>query len=246
LNPLGNDLQRLRSVNLVATTVLIPWKALNIRRSIVSRRPRGKERTDSLEESFALSEWITANIALFPPLFFFSALFYTDLWSVFWVLQTIETSLAPEIDSERGFARTSKIVAFGVISLWFRQTNVFWVALFTAGMDTTRALKTIDARPLTRQLGGHDWLEIFTISWNERKVYDPPIEDADFQGITPSMIFNGDDFDTLIDYLKTAFSIAIGILGGIKPVLQCLIPYGTLISLFTAFVAWNGGVVLGE
>ena len=173
---MGDELPKLRSVNLLAITVLIPWKALNIRRLLI-QRPHG--RTEAFMESLTLSKWVAANIGLFPPLFFFSALFYTDLWSIFWVLQTVETSLAPEVSSQ---GRAVRIVAFGFVSLWFRQTNIFWVALFPAGIEVTRTLKAIESKTFSRQLEGHDWLEIFTISWNERKVYDPPIEDADFQG----------------------------------------------------------------
>ncbi|KAJ4357655.1 glucosyltransferase [Didymosphaeria variabile] len=80
------------------------------------------------------------NTSLFPPLFFFSGLYYTDVLSTLVVLAAYYTYL-----SQRG--STNYLVSgwltinVGVIALLFRQTNIFWVAVFPAGLTVVDTLK---------------------------------------------------------------------------------------------------------
>ncbi|XP_077295011.1 alpha-1,2-glucosyltransferase Alg10 [Arctopsyche grandis] len=61
------------------------------------------------------------NIALLPPLFFFSNLYYTDTLSLTFVLLFINSYL------EKG--RYIALVLYGQFAIIVRQTNVIWVAL---------------------------------------------------------------------------------------------------------------------
>jgi alpha-1,2-glucosyltransferase len=63
------------------------------------------------------------NIALFPPLFFFSALYYTDVWSTTAVLLAYFAYLANSKSTQTVMGYISAVF-FGVIALLFRQTNI--------------------------------------------------------------------------------------------------------------------------
>ena len=99
-------------------------------------------------------------ITSFPLIFFFSALYYTDLFSAFTVMSTYAIWQAGL--NKRG---TKKLiyqllhVLAGVVSLTSRQTNIFWSAVFLGGLQV-----------------------IYTIKHNTR-VHDPPVADAYFEDI---------------------------------------------------------------
>jgi len=79
------------------------------------------------------------NIALFPPLFFFSGLYYTDVLSTCAVLLMYRLWL-----EKKGGVW---LYAVGLLALSMRQTNIFWVAVFMGGIETVRALKTVESVP---------------------------------------------------------------------------------------------------
>jgi len=80
------------------------------------------------------------NICLFPPLFFFSALYYTDIASLLFVLLSYNAFLLT-------YQRQGHVVSvllqlfYGLGALFLRQTNVFWVALFPAGIAVLEIYK---------------------------------------------------------------------------------------------------------
>jgi alpha-1,2-glucosyltransferase len=140
------------------------------------------------DQAFNFTVHTALNIALFPPLFFFSALYYTEPWSIFWVLLA-----HPLFRSSKGIVKAkgslgrfllvnSFLVAQGIVALLFRQTNIFWIAVFYGGLEAVRSLESIatdstafKARDLTIQ-------GIAVRSWKSGYVYDPPVYDACFQG----------------------------------------------------------------
>jgi alpha-1,2-glucosyltransferase len=73
------------------------------------------------------------NMSLFPPLFFFSGLYYTDLQSLLVVLLSIHLSLLL-VKNKQGWKLTALQMFLGIASLFFRQTNIFWVAVFPIGL----------------------------------------------------------------------------------------------------------------
>lgn len=72
------------------------------------------------------------NIALFPPLFFFCALFYTDVASTVSVLAF--WAYFSRVRATWTIAQGICLTLLGLLSLTFRQTNIFWVAVFPAGL----------------------------------------------------------------------------------------------------------------
>ena len=126
----GCHITELRSIG-VLTLGLIFLVCWRIRRT-VQKSTRG--------DWWPLSEpaATAANICMFPPLFFFSGLYYTDVLSTFVVL------LAYWALTWRMYGGDSKkhnmlsgvlVYCIGVIALTMRQTNIFWVGIFLAGLE---------------------------------------------------------------------------------------------------------------
>ncbi|KIX02361.1 uncharacterized protein Z518_08302 [Rhinocladiella mackenziei CBS 650.93] len=101
------------------------------------------------------------SIISFPLLFFFSGLYYTDLFSVFTVvLAQILWSAGTSAEGGRKILYQFLHLATGLISLVSRQTNIFWVAVYMGGLQIVDSVK--------REVGAH-------------KVHDPPIAEAYFE-----------------------------------------------------------------
>lgn len=133
------------------------------------------------------------NICLFPPLFFFSALYYTDVVStevVLWSLYLSQNETLKGMPLRRGMV----LVFAGVVALSFRQTNVFWVAVFSAGLDAVEVLQQAVEQSLKHgsvalcEKGGSSGKVMGTIkgSWRGTLLYDVPACVAFFEGMTSS------------------------------------------------------------
>ena len=90
------------------------------------------------------------NIMLFPLFFFFSALYYTDVFSaltvmvsyIFWGLgQTT-------VKSSTVFYRFMHF-ASGLAALTTRQTNIFWVAIFLGGLQVVQTVNLASSKFLS-------------------------------------------------------------------------------------------------
>lgn len=71
-------------------------------------------------------------------------------------------------------------VVVGVIALLFRQTNVFWVAIFPAGLAVVEALKEVqDPRaPVLKGVG-----DLIQNAWSHGQIYDSYVQDALLDGM---------------------------------------------------------------
>lgn len=115
------------------------------------------------------------NICLFPPLFFFLGLYYTDVWSALSVLITIRLHQK---------MATKYLVLAGIISLFFRQTNIFWVAVYLGGLEVARRLRR--GRLGFEYVPSATWSAVVSGSWQNLCIYDPLIAQASFEGIRHS------------------------------------------------------------
>ena len=94
------------------------------------------------------------NITLFPLLFFFSALYYTDLFSALTVMVTYifwglgQTTVMSSIIVYRTMHFLS-----GLVALATRQTNIFWVAVFLGGLQVVQTVNLASRKPLSPPVG---------------------------------------------------------------------------------------------
>jgi len=121
------------------------------------------------------------NIALFPPLFFLSGLFYTDVLSTCMVLRIYQLFLRRE--------GSVWIYLAGFLALTMRQTNIFWVAVFLGGLELLRTIKTIEVVPPKEPSEPQTWKESAAIiqfrRYSQGEIHDIPLRDAEIQGKSP-------------------------------------------------------------
>ncbi|KAJ0417122.1 alpha-1,2 glucosyltransferase alg10 [Aspergillus carlsbadensis] len=214
-SPTELDPPALRATNAVAAAVLLPLRlqtALDTVRRQKNTRPSG-----------AWLSHTVLNICLFPPLFFFSGLYYTDILALLVVIEAYNWDLGRSMRPRGSVLETIVFVAFGVAALAFRQTNIFWVAVFFGGLQVVRRL-----RRATRTCGSAALADIVQAG-SKNELYDPLVLDA-----------------SLADYFKTAISLCSVALNNLGSVISSLVPYMFILGAFGAFVLWNGSVVLGH
>lgn len=111
------------------------------------------------------------NISLFPPLFFFYGLYYTDVASAYTVMLTYLCYL---LRYKRCF-----IIA-GLVSLFFRQTNIFWVAVFPGALEVMRSLPS--GRISIEYPEKPNFRDVVSGSWQHGCLYAPMVANSDFKG----------------------------------------------------------------
>ncbi|KAJ4294918.1 glucosyltransferase [Collariella sp. IMI 366227] len=153
------------------------------------------------------------NIALFPVIFFFSALYYTDVFSTLIVLVAYRNHLSRVSPQRSGLVNDIWTVVLGVAALFMRQTNVFWVVVYMGGLEAMHVLRGL--KP-----GALECL---------KEVYDPPLNQSGPE-----------------DWLFCVLTLAAATICNPLKVLRQVWPHITVLALFASFVAWNGGVVLGD
>lgn len=126
------------------------------------------------------------NICMFPPIFFFSGLYYTDLAALLIVLYTYAQDLQRYSNPTQSHPgeprkffprRVIRLVVLGLTSLSFRQTNIFWVAVFLGGLRVIRTLNHLGTECRATRMS-----TIAQRSWELCQVYDPPVSKAYFEG----------------------------------------------------------------
>jgi alpha-1,2-glucosyltransferase len=158
------------------------------------------------------------NICLFPPLMFFSGLYYTDLAAVVFVLFAIHAFFVQN-ESQPWFLALVEI-GLGLWALLLRQTNVFWVGLFPIGIAVLRL--SLDKQKTSKQTKGRPTIEgKLSLDW-----------------LTDCL--------RVVDYLSAVADVIMTVFRNIPAVVVNTWQYVTVISLFGLFVFWNGGVVLGD
>lgn len=176
---LGCDTSGTRATNLVCM-VALAW----IVEKIFSRRIARPE--DDKHGSW-LAQHSSLNIALFPPLFFFSALYYTDVTSALSVMLCYYQLICSDKKSISHWWWRLQYVALGLCSLLFRQTNIFWVAIFPAAMMFLREVdqghQVVKGSMYRKVEGfGDTFQSVAKTSWKMEVLYDPPVRDASFEG----------------------------------------------------------------
>ncbi|OJJ46737.1 hypothetical protein ASPZODRAFT_159535 [Penicilliopsis zonata CBS 506.65] len=214
-SPKELDAAVLRSTNTAATSVFLPWRLqtlLDALRKERNTRPAG-----------AWLSHTVLNICLFPPIFFFSGLYYTDVLALLVVVEAYNWDLRRSSASGATPFKTMVFILFGLAALVFRQTNIFWVAVFLGGLQIVRTL-----HQSTKVCRTSNFTDVVNKSL-ENELYDPLVAEA-----------------SMMDYVKASISLAIQGLKNIGAVLVSLFPYIIILAAFGIFVLWNNGVVLGH
>ncbi|KAL8682515.1 MAG: hypothetical protein Q9186_001462 [Xanthomendoza sp. 1 TL-2023] len=197
---------------------LFPFQVRSVLEGIVTRYDGfGTDLTLPILWSLAELNHTVLNICLFPPLFFFYGLYYTDVWSALSVLTTIQLHQKKQ--------RRHMVVA-AIASLFFRQTNIFWVGVYIGGLEISRKLRR--GRIGTEYVPTATWRAVVVGSWQSSCIYDPLVVHASFE-----------------DSVKTTLSIIVASLKSFTVLYPYLKPYLVILGAFGLFVVWNQGVVLG-
>ncbi|KAI9798774.1 MAG: glucosyltransferase [Piccolia ochrophora] len=143
------------------------------------KRPNQKLKPPSLLwGGSGLASHVSLNIFMFPVLFFFTALYYTDVLSTSSVLAAYAAFHAP---SESSTKKPLMIVIFGAIALSFRQTNIFWVGVFLSGLEVVRTLKNLQTKDYSWK-ASNDISEVVRRGWTSSEIYDVTIVEAEIEG----------------------------------------------------------------
>ncbi|KAK3934663.1 DIE2/ALG10 family-domain-containing protein [Diplogelasinospora grovesii] len=203
-------------------------------RNLIEARSADSRPGEKKSQAFSLYSYHTAfNIALFPALFFFSGLYYTDVVSTQVVLIAYHNHLW-RLSSEAApsFANGLYTLLLGIAALLMRQTNVFWVVVYMGGLEAVHAVRSLSPAPVTQMpnlttLSEH--VRYYLGRYAAGNIHDPPLNLA-----WPD------------DWVLCGLSMAIAALCNPVRMLKQVWPQITLLGLFAAFVVWNGGVVLGD
>lgn len=150
---------------------------------LMTREPFDAKRDADLKNTMSISRWslrefnhALLNICVFPPLFFFYGLYYTDVISAQSVL------MAYSLFSQ---GQTRSFVFVGLCTLLFRQTNIFWVSVFLGGLKVCRSLPT--GRPGIEFPEVPNILDVVEGSWQHASIYNPLVSQAGFEGLGRSI-----------------------------------------------------------
>lgn len=176
--------QILRMTNWLAITSM-PLVALQCRRLIESRLAE-RDSSGQQPRRTALSIYAIhtgLNTALFPLLFFFSGLYYTDVFSTLVVLVAYWNHLTRVGTEPVSWRSDALVVLLGAASLLMRQTNVFWVVAFMGGLEAVHAVKVL--RPPPTSFGQSDTQTRFKFyigRYAQGEVHDPLLDKAGLEG----------------------------------------------------------------
>ncbi|CAK7264699.1 glucosyltransferase [Sporothrix epigloea] len=182
------------------------------------------------------------NVALFPVLFFFSALYYTDVYSTLAVLVAYRLHLfrasVPALEPLPMWSDLLTVLV-GFAALAMRQTNIFWIVVYMGGLEIVQAAKAVRQQPSNRAAllavrdaapdSLLDMVRLYLWRYSCGDVHDPLLATS-----WPD------------DWVLSLLSVAIAAVGNPLVVLQRVWPYVAVLGGFVQFVVWNGGVVLGD
>ncbi len=125
------------------------------------------------------------NIALFPPLFFFSGLFYTDVLSTCVVLRMYKLYLDRRGAHENSANGLFWLYPTGIIALTMRQTNIFWVAIFFGALELVRTIESNAAKNDDNVQIPVTWQETLAFKfkkYSQGKIHDIYLQNAGLSG----------------------------------------------------------------
>lgn len=172
------DPSSLRAINCVGV-ILVSYLALLCRQGIEARlhEARSEARVGAFSQ-YALHTAV--NIGLFPLLFFFSGLYYTDVLSTAMVLCSFLNHLRRIATDSPSVPSDLTTIVLGIATLFMRQTNVFWGVVFMGGLEVVHAVKTLRPervdQPEATTLFGR--LQFYAARYSAGDIHDLPLHKA--------------------------------------------------------------------
>ncbi|KAJ5273202.1 Dol-P-Glc:Glc(2)Man(9)GlcNAc(2)-PP-Dol alpha-1-2-glucosyltransferase [Penicillium angulare] len=215
-SPKELGIDALRRTNFFTTAIFLPWRLQTL-----------SDAVHKIKNTRKMGAWLShsvLNICLFPPLFFFSGLYYTDILALLVVIEAYNWDLKrSDAKGAKGLLSTLMFLVCGLAALACRQTNIFWVSAFLGGLQVVRKIR-LSCEPSKSS----DLCSIVKGGF-KNQIYDPLVSDA-----------------SLEDYFKSAISFATASLKNPFSTVASIIPHLAILGAFGAFVFWNDGVVLGH
>jgi alpha-1,2-glucosyltransferase len=159
----------LRMTNVATTAIFLPWRLQTLLDTI--QKVTNDRKLSSYLGHTAL------NICLFPPLFFFSGLYYTDILALLVVVEAYNWDLKRASAGGSGFLQTLGFLAFGLAALVCRQTNIFWVSVFLGGLQVVRKVRTSSSTCSSSKVS-----KIVKQGLQQNELYDPLVSEATLAG----------------------------------------------------------------
>jgi alpha-1,2-glucosyltransferase len=172
---IGCDVGSLRAVN-VAGLLLLAYLVLLCRQQIEAR-PHDRVPPGQAPIRSQYAAHTALNIALFPLLFFFSGLYYTDVLSTVAVVAAFLNHLSRLGHETTDLASDLTTILLGLASLLMRQTNVFWTVVFLGGLEAVHTVKSLKPQPTERPVLKSPWEQLKFSAWRYSlgEVHDPPL-----------------------------------------------------------------------
>lgn len=150
------------------------------------------------------------NIAAFPVLFFFSGLFYTDVFSAVSVLLAYQMHLF-RINTRPTVWNGALVFLLGIAALFMRQTNVFWVAVYLGGLEAIHAVKSLKPVPVFSY--EHDYRNLgqlakhFLWRYSVGDIRDPPLSVSGPDGRHPQPPLDHSRLIGGTDWVQTGYFV---------------------------------------
>lgn len=162
----------LRSVN-VWCTALVAFTAGLCHRQIELNQNKSRP---TQPRTSVYSIYTGLNVALFPVLFFFSGLYYTDIMSTLAVLAAYSNHLHRVSRPRSSVGGDIWTLGLGILALTMRQTNVFWVVVYMGGLEAVHAVKSVASNLPKHQITDSAKTAVWQYYFNSSlgDVHDPP------------------------------------------------------------------------
>ncbi|KAI1382652.1 glycosyltransferase family 59 protein [Hypoxylon trugodes] len=199
--------------------------------AIISRARLEQPETPNSRRYSPYAIWTGINVALFPVLFFFSGLYYTDVISTLVVLLAYTNHQSRVGPNKPSLLNDVYSISLGLLTLCMRQTNIFWVVVYMGGLEAVHSIKTLRPKPVATPkfttLSQQIKFDVWRYSLGD--IHDPAL-----------------NLTNPIDILLCVISIGISAICNLGTILRHIWSHLVVLGAFVGFVAWNGGVVLGD
>lgn len=226
--------QSLRTINLIGVAAILPLVITYIQRVRKSDSPY-------LTQAGTLLPLIT-----FPLLFFFSSLFYTDVWSTIFVIMSLAVVLAVQGTDDKTVRVLGRAYAAAMagISIFFRQTNILWAGyVAVTALEQEHRPRMVKVEEKKRLAKEKKEAELQKALQERKKLSEGATKDM-FAGYkkAPKVKYQPRSISEDIVYAPDIVQFFVTAI--LNP--SITVPFGLVAVGFGLFVYDNGGIALGD